>query len=147
MSELSSGQFVDGTHRISYRVYYEDTDAAAIMYYANYLKFAERARTEALRLMGLPHAEMVRDAGNGFVVRRVEADYLAPARLEDIVTVETSLQEIGSSRMTMRQKMRVGDTLVADLKLVLVCIGPGFKPTRIPDNVLTALQAHLTFKE
>lgn len=146
MSKLTSGEFMNGVHRIAFRVYYEDTDAAGIMYYANYLKFAERARTEALRLMGLPHAEIVRDHGAGFVVRRCEADYLSPARLEDIVTVETSLQENGASRMTMRQKMMVGNVTAADLRLVLACVGKDMKPVRIPDHVLRAIETYLTLQ-
>ena len=68
----------DGRHRYAVRVYYEDTDAGGVVYHANYLRFAERARTEALRDLGIPHAELLRQFGLMFVVRRIKVDYLAP---------------------------------------------------------------------
>ena len=76
---LPSGTVQGDVHHFPLRVYYEDTDAAGIVYYANYLKFAERARTEMLRLLGFEHGEMRRDSGRAFAVRHCSADYLAPA--------------------------------------------------------------------
>ncbi len=80
---LRSGTVQDDAHQFPLRVYYEDTDAAGIVYYANYLQFAERARTEMLRLLGFEHDELRRATGVVFAVRRCSADYLAPARLDD----------------------------------------------------------------
>ena len=77
------------THRFTLRVYYEDTDAGGMVYHAAYLRFAERARTEALRAMGVPHAEMLRDCNLMFVVRRIKVDYLRAARLDDSLEVFT----------------------------------------------------------
>ena len=76
-------------HRYTVRVYYEDTDAAGIVYHANYLRFAERARTEALRELGIPHAELLREHNLMFVVRRIKVDYLRPARLDELLVVLT----------------------------------------------------------
>ena len=80
---------VSGGHRHAIRVYYEDTDAGGVVYHANFLRFAERARTETLRELGIPHAEMTRQFGLMFMVRRVKLDYLAPARLDDLIVVVT----------------------------------------------------------
>ena len=79
----------DGRHRYAVRVYYEDTDAGGVVYHATYLRFAERARTEALRDAGIPHAELVERFTLMFVVRRIEVDYLRPARLDESLTVVT----------------------------------------------------------
>ena len=87
-------------HRYTLRVYYEDTDAGGVVYHANYLRFAERARTEALRDLGLPHADAGERIGLMFVVRRVEVDYLRPARLDDSLTVVTE---------RARGRRRIGD--------------------------------------
>src|ERR1700735_3643878 len=79
----------DGRHRYAVRVYYEDTDAGGVAYHASYLRFAERARTEALRDLGIPHADLLQRFTLMFVVRRIEVDYLRPARLDDSLTVVT----------------------------------------------------------
>src|SRR5438045_7216383 len=93
----------DGRHRYAVRVYYEDTDAGGVVYHANYLRFAERARTEALRDMGVPHAELVSQHGLMFMVRRVKLDYLGPARLDDSLVVVTRPLEIGAAVLDLRQ--------------------------------------------
>jgi acyl-CoA thioester hydrolase len=79
----------DGKHRYAVRVYYEDTDAGGVVYHATFLRFAERARTEALREMGIPHAELVQQFASMFVVRRIEVDYLRPAHIDDSLIVVT----------------------------------------------------------
>ncbi|HVY13498.1 MAG TPA: tol-pal system-associated acyl-CoA thioesterase, partial [Alphaproteobacteria bacterium] len=91
------------THEWKLRVYFEDTDAGGVVYYANYLKFIERARTEMLREFGVPHADMMKDAGAQFVVRRCAIDYVKPARLEDELTVRTALLECGAASLTLKQ--------------------------------------------
>src|SRR3954467_14056691 len=87
----------DGEHRYAVRVYYEDTDAGGVVYHAAYLRFAERARTEALRDLGVPHAEMLAGHNVMFVVRRIEVDYLRPARLDDSLTVVTESLAVGGA--------------------------------------------------
>ena len=91
----SSGTFDGTTHVFPLRVYYEDTDAAGIVYYANYLKFAERARTELMRLLGAEHRTMMAEDGIGFAVRAVAAEYLQPARLDDAIAVHTRVERVG----------------------------------------------------
>src|ERR1700688_4504799 len=85
------------THSMKLRVYYEDTDAAGIVYYANYLKFAERGRTEMMRVLGFAHSRIEAETGIVFTVRRLSADYRTPARLDDALSVDTRIVEIGGA--------------------------------------------------
>jgi acyl-CoA thioester hydrolase len=127
------------THRQAIRVYFEDTDAAGIVYYANYLKFAERARTDMLRDAGISHAEMMSRDGLVLVVRRCEIDYRKPAKLDDVLTVETEMGKLGGASVELVQRvLRDGDVL-AELKVLVVCVGKDGKPARIPDYVRAAL--------
>lgn len=132
----------DGIHRYGVRVYYEDTDAGGIVYHAGYLRYAERGRTEALREMGIPHADMSQHFGLMFVVRRVEVDYLHPARLDDSLIVETSATEVGGASVTLRQEVVGPAGLCAGLTIRLACVAPGgSKPKRIPPRWRMALSA------
>ena len=120
-------------HRLAIRVYFEDTDAGGMVYHARYLAFAERGRTEALREAGVPHEELVRLEGMIFVVRRVEMDYLRPARLDDLVTVTTEATHLGAATATLRQGFSVGDRDVARLGVDLACVRlADGRPARIP---------------
>ena len=95
------------------RVYYEDTDAGGLVYHASYLRFAERARTEALRLTGTEQGRMLAETGLGFVVRRMEIDFRAPAVLDDVLEVVTRMSEIGGASLRAEQTIRrAGATLV-----------------------------------
>ena len=123
------------THRQAIRVYFEDTDAAGIVYSANYLKFAERARTDMLRDLGVSHAEMMRRDGLVLVVRRCEIDYLKPAKLDDLLTVETEAAKLGGASAELRQRVLRDGEVLADLKVLVVCIGKDGRPHRIPDYV------------
>lgn len=141
---LSSGHFTpQGTHEIACRVYYEDTDAAGIMYYANYLKFAERARTEALRAAGIEQSALRAEGGLAFVVRRAAIEYHAPARLDDVVTVETVLVEMGRVKLSMRQYLRCGELLLAKADIDIVTVGADMRPARIPAEIVEKLRASL----
>jgi acyl-CoA thioester hydrolase len=135
----------DGRHRYGLRVYYEDTDAGGIVYHAGYLRFAERGRTEALRDMGIPHAEMVEQCNLMFVVRHLAIDYLKPARLDDSLTVETSAHEVGGASVVLRQDVIGPRGACAELHVRLACVNPGDgKPGRIPPrwrSVLSAMRA------
>ena len=130
----------DGRHRYSLRVYYEDTDAGGVVYHATYLRFAERARTEALRDLGIPHAELLRDFGLMFMVRRIEVDYLRPARLDDSLTIVTEPLAVGGASSTLRQDVRGPEGSCAVLTVRLACVKPGEgKPGRLPQRWRTAL--------
>ena len=122
-------------HEFPVRVYYEDTDTAGIVYYANYLKFAERARTDMLRDYGISHADMMKRDGLVLVVRRCEIDYLKPAKLDDLLTIETETVKLGGASVDLRQRVLRGEEILADLKVLVVCIGPDGRPARIPDYV------------
>lgn len=126
--------------RHTQRVYWEDTDAGGIVYYANYLKFLERARTEWLRAHGYDQGELARREGTLFVVRSVNVDFLRPARLDDLVVVRIESAEIGASVVRLRQVIeRENERIVtADVKLACVKLG-ALQPTRIPAALRTIL--------
>ena len=128
-----------GTHSFPVRVYYEDTDAAGIVYYANYLRFAERARTEALRLSGIDQSELMREHKNGFVVRKCVVDFLKPAMLDDLLTIETRLHDINKVSMEMRQTIRRGDETVVTLDVKLAVVGESLKLAKLPEFVRKAM--------
>ncbi|HTI79686.1 MAG TPA: YbgC/FadM family acyl-CoA thioesterase [Acetobacteraceae bacterium] len=132
----------DGRHRYTLRVYYEDTDAGGVVYHATYLRFAERARTEALRDAGIPHAELLADYGVMFMVRRIEVDYLRPARLDDSLTVVTEPLAVGGASATLRQNMQGPDGSCAILTVRLACVKPGDgRLGRLPQRWRAALTA------
>jgi acyl-CoA thioester hydrolase len=127
------------THSMPLRVYYEDTDAAGIVYYANYLKFAERGRTEMMRELGFAHSRIAAETGIVFTVRRCSADYRAAARLDDTLTVETRIQEIGAATLSLDQQIRrEGETIVA-LDVLVACVGSDGRPRRVPPGLRAAL--------
>jgi acyl-CoA thioester hydrolase len=129
----------DGIHRFGLRVYYEDTDAAGIVYYANYLKFAERARTEMLRHVGFEQEALRRTAGRVFAVRHCSADYLAPARLDDELVVATRLTALGGASLDVAQEIGCGGRILVRLALRLACLGPDGRPARLPPALRAAL--------
>lgn len=128
-------------HRFPLRVYYEDTDAAGIVYYANYLKFAERARTEFLRSIGSEHHAMKERHGVEFVVRSMEADYIRPARLDDELIVCSSLTAVGGASMTARQIVTRDEDDLVKMSVRLACINASGAPARMPETLRTALQS------
>lgn len=115
------------------RVYYEDTDAAGVVYYANYLKFMERARTEWLEGLGFPLAAFEREHGVAFVVRRAGIDFLAPARLNDRLAVTVEVLDRGASRIELEQKVLRGAATLATAHITLACLDTArWRPTRLP---------------
>ncbi len=135
----AAGLARDGVHRFGLRVYYEDTDAAGIVYYANYLKFAERARTEMLRHVGFEQEALRRTTGRVFAVRHCSADYLAPARLDNELVVETRLTALGGASLEVAQHISCGERLLVRLALRLACLGADGKPARLPSPLRAAL--------
>jgi acyl-CoA thioester hydrolase len=123
-------------HVMSMRVYYEDTDAGGIVYYANYLKFAERARTELLRSQGIENGELMRDDRVVFAVRECHADYIKPAKLDDALEVRTRVTEISGASLRMAQDVvRDGNILVViNVRLACMDIDTG-NPKRLPNVV------------
>ncbi len=128
-------------HRLDLRVYYEDTDAGGVMYHARYLAFAERARTEMMRSLGVTHEQMKREDGLIFVVRRVKMDYLRPARLDDVVSVVTEAVDMSAATVSLRQDFATGGAVLARLDIQLACIrGADGRPWRIPARVRAAME-------
>ena len=119
------------THQFPLRVYYEDTDLAGIVYYANYLKFIERARSAWVRGLGVDQVAMKAD-GIVFAVRRVEADYIAPAHYDDELVVDTSVDKLTGARLVVRQVVRRADQVLFDALVTIVAIGAAGKPARLP---------------
>ena len=125
----------------SVRVYYEDTDAAGVVYYANYLKFMERARTEWLAALGFPLATFERTHGVAFVVRRFTIDFLEPARLNDTLDVTVEAVERGASRLVAIQSCSRNGIALANAHVTLACVETAhWRPTRIPKPLREALE-------
>jgi acyl-CoA thioester hydrolase len=129
-------------HVFPIRVYYEDTDAAGIVYYANYLKFAERARTEMLRTRGFDHRALDGTDGIAFAVRSCNADYLLPARLDDALQVHTRVTRIGGASLEADQDITREDEILTRLKVRLACINRAGRPARIPGAMLAAFRSN-----
>ncbi|MEM6680303.1 MAG: tol-pal system-associated acyl-CoA thioesterase [Pseudomonadota bacterium] len=125
-------------HRHSLRVYYEDTDLAGVVYYANYLRFIERGRSEALRALGIDQVALERD-GLVFVVRRIEAEYRRPARFDDVLEVVTRLQRLGGASVSLDQTVLRAEELLFVARVQLAVMGRNGRPQRLPDAVREAL--------
>ena len=117
------------------RVFYEDTDAAGIVYYANYLKFAERARTEWLRQLGFDHIRLKREHGLVFAVRRASADYIKPARLDDLLDVRTVVTKVAGATVEMAQDIYLDDTHLVAVQVKLACLDSAGAPMRMPADL------------
>ena len=135
-----SGVFAASVHRFPIRVYYEDTDAAGIVYYANHLKFAERGRTEMLRCLGLDHSTLRARFGLTFAVRRCLADYQAPARLDDEIDVQTRLTRLGGASIDLDQRIFLERRLLVALELRLVLLDQKLGVARLPTELRAVLQ-------
>ena len=128
-------------HHFSIRVYYEDTDAGGIVYYANYLKFAERARTECLRAHGIGQRRLYEEEGIAFVVKNLQMDFLQPAKLDDDLTIETRLVDIKGAQLRMQQRIHRNEETCVNLEVRLAVIGRNGRPVRLPACVNAAFQA------
>lgn len=129
-------------HALPIRVYLEDTDAGGIVYYANYLKFAERGRTELLRHLGVSHSDMIKDQGLMFVVRSCVLNCLAPARLDDVLEVRTYFKKLSYAKLEVSQAIVREDKLIATLEVVLACINSLGKPIKMDDHLRRLLITH-----
>jgi acyl-CoA thioester hydrolase len=122
------------------RIYYEDTDAGGVVYHANYLRYFERARTEYLRERGLSVGELAA-RGSIFPVIRMEVDFRAPGRHDDLLRIETEVLEVGKTSFTVGQQAvrAVDGKLLVDAKVTMVCVNPQMKARRLPEELLQAL--------
>lgn len=130
------------------RIYWEDTDAGGVVYYANYLKFFERARTEWLRALGVEQQALRDDTGAIFVVADAQVKYLAPAKLDDLLTVTVKVVEMGRASMLLEQQAWRGGTLLVDGRFRIGCVdGLTLRPRRIPDSVSKHLLAPVPYAQ
>lgn len=140
MSEApTSGRIEGGRHVLPLRIYYEDTDAQGIVYYANWLRFLERGRTEMLRLLGQEHSALREERGLNWVVRRCLIDYLKPGRLDETIEVVTHCGELRGASLDMLQEARRGAEVLVRAELLVACMGDDGKPARLPPQVKQAL--------
>ena len=127
-----SGGFVDGEHHFALTVYYEDTDAAGIVYYANYLKFMERARSDMLRALGIDQRSELERSGSAYAVAEVRIRYRKPAQLGEDLLVLSNVSAIGAASVTIQQRVMRGDEDVADAAITVAFIGGDRRPQRQP---------------
>jgi tol-pal system-associated acyl-CoA thioesterase len=126
------------------RVYFESTDAGAVVYHAEYLRFLERARTEWLRHLGYDHSTLARDHGALFVVTAMSIDYLKPARLDDNLAVSVRLESLGKVRCIFAQEVRRDDEVLVRARVTVASVtGEGMKPVEIPEGLRKKMEAAL----
>ncbi|WP_374580837.1 tol-pal system-associated acyl-CoA thioesterase [Pseudoduganella sp.] len=123
------------------RVYYEDTDAGGIVYYANYLKFFERARTEWLRALGVNQDILLREHDAMFVVKNVSADYHAPARLDDVIKLTLRIEKLGRASIQFVQEAWCGERLLNTAHVKVGCVDSALRPRAVPDAVAVRMRA------
>lgn len=122
-------------HHFQLRVYYEDTDLAGIVYYANYLRFIERARSEWIRTLGIDQKAMKADEGIVFAVRRLEADYLSPAHFDDTLDVVTTTEAVTGARIILKQDVVRDGEVLFTAHVTIVAISDTGHPARLPANI------------
>ena len=126
---------LDMAHTFSLRVYYEDTDFGGIVYYANYLKFIERARSEWVRSLGLDQKTLKSERGVVFVVRHLEADYISPAKFDDMLEVVTDVHLSSAARLVLNQEVLRGKDVLFRARVTLIAMRDTGKPTRLPAEI------------
>ena len=134
---------ITNPHQFQIRVYYEDTDAVGIVYYANYLRYAERARTELMRDLGLESSRLMRDEGLIFAVRRCHVDYLNSAILDDNLVIETTLRRVGGASLEATQIVRRDNNDLVRIELKLGCISSEGRAIRLPNCIHKKLTNYL----
>ncbi len=131
---VAQGQFFGKVFAFPVRIYYEDTDAGGIVYYANYLRLAERARTEYIRALGCTQSEALEEEKCGFTVRHVEIDYKKPAKLDDELVITCELQEVKGAAAVMHQEVLRGEDILATIEVKVAYINlERLRPVRIPE--------------
>lgn len=136
-----AGQLTPFGHRLFARVYYADTDFSGVVYHARYLEFFERGRSDFLRLAGVHHTELA-EGKHGerlvWVVKRMEIDFRAPARIDDVLTVETRTEAISGARITMAQQLKRGQDVLVEARVEAAIISESGRPRRFPKEWITA---------
>jgi acyl-CoA thioester hydrolase len=133
-----AGHMDGGVHVLPIRVYYEDTDFSGAVYHANYLKFCERARSDCLRLLGIRHSALT---GMSFVVRRMACEFLRPARIDELLEVETRFLETGGARMEIDQRILRGRDVVCEARVTVALLDARGRPKRLPKEMAAVLNS------
>ena len=136
-----SGALTETGHRLMARVYYADTDFSGVVYHARYLEFLERGRSDFLRLTGVHHTELAQGKHGekiAWVVRRMEIEFRSPARIDDIVTVDTRTESISGARIFMRQRLLRGGDVLVEALVEAAIVGEGGRPRRFPREWVAA---------
>ncbi len=144
--EPGSGAWSGGRiHRLPVRVYYEDTDLTGVVYHANHLKFMERGRTDALRCVGVGHAALLaRDPPLSFAVCRMELEFIRPARIDDVLVVETVFEQVRGARLVVGQRIVRGARELLTATVQVACIDLGGRPRRLPAEMAGKITAHVS---
>jgi len=138
-----AGRIEGDTHVLPVRVYFEDTDFTGLVYHANFLKFCERGRSDFIRMLGIDHRSLANPKEGApavFVVRRIEVDYLKPARIDEVLEVVTACSEIGGATLVLSQEVRRDGETLARLKVSVVLVSEAGKPQRLGQIVRGALE-------
>ncbi|MCD8566000.1 MAG: tol-pal system-associated acyl-CoA thioesterase [Burkholderiaceae bacterium] len=140
MPTKEAGNTWETVHRWPVRVYYEDTDAGGVVFYANYLKFMERARTEWLRSLGVEQQKLAQESDIGFVVAELDMKYRAPARLDDQLIVQTTITQSGRASLNFAQRVLLADKVLAEGKIRVGCVRLSrLKPAALPQTLLNKI--------
>ena len=134
---LIAGELAAGGHRLLQRVYYEDTDFSGLVYHARYLHFLERGRTDYLRCLGVEQSALLSadEEGLVFVVHRMEIDFRSPARMDDVLTIQTVTEKAGGAKMVLTQEIRRDGTLLISAKVIIAVINAKGRPRRLPESL------------
>ena len=138
MNHHLAGELTAAGHRLVQRVYYEDTDFSGVVYHARYLHFLERGRTDYLRLLGVEQGSLILEEdreGLVFVVHRMEIDFKAPARMDDILTILTSTEKAGGAKMILNQEIRRGEQVLIAARVIIAVINAAGRPRRLPETL------------
>jgi len=135
-----AGRLTATGHVLPVRVYWEDTDAGGVVYHAGYLRFVERGRTDFLRLLGVDQGRILVETGAAFVVRRMALDFLAPARLDDVLRVETAVAEVSGARAELAQDVWRDGTRLLAARVTVAMVGRDGRPRRLAPHVADALR-------
>lgn len=138
---LIAGELADGSHRLLQRVYYEDTDFSGLVYHARYLHFLERGRTDYLRCLGVEQSALLSadEEGLVFVVHRMEIDFKSPARMDDVLAIQTVTEKAGGAKMVLAQEIRRDGTLLIAARVIIAVINAKGRPRRLPETLAAQL--------
>ena len=137
-----AGKLVEGGHVLPVRIYFEDTDFSGVVYHAAYLRFMERGRSDMVRLMGVNHEALAKGAYGeplAFAVRRIEVDFFRPARIDDLIEIQTRPVHAGGARLVLEQQVKLGDAVLVAAKVTIVMINLEGKARRMPATLRSTL--------